>query len=144
MTRRLVTFVEQESMRMQPFARVAEAAGVSKATVRKVFAGLVERLEASAGATREFPRRVGLDECYVDGVACFVITDLDRRRTFEILPKKDALTVARYLIQVPHPERVAVAVIDMWKPYRELVREFLLRAVIVVDKFHVLKKAKTP
>jgi transposase len=141
MTPRLVTFIEQESMRMQPFARVAEAAGVCTATVRSVFADLVERLEASAGAAREFPRRVGLDECYVDGVARFVVTDLDRRRTFEILPKKDALTVARFLIQVPHPERVAVVVIDMWKPYRELVREFLPRAVIVVDKFHVLKKA---
>ena len=141
MTARLVAFIEREAMRMQPFARVAEAAGVSTPTVRDVFAAQVERLEAAAGAARVFPRRFGLDECYVDGVARFVITYLDRRRTFEILPKKDALTVARPLIQVPHPERDAVAVIDMWKPYRELVREFLPRAVIVVDKFHVLRKA---
>jgi transposase len=141
MTRRLVTFIEQESMRMQSFARVAEAAGVSAHTVRGVFADLTLRLEESVGAAREFPRRVGLDECYIDGVARFVITDLDRRRTFEILPKKDALTITRYLIQAPHPERVAVVVIDMWKPYRDLVRRFLPRAVIVVDKFHVLKKA---
>ena len=141
MTRRLVTFIEEESMRMQSFARVAEAAGVSTQTVRNVFAALAIRLESSAGASREFPRRVGFDECYVDGVARFVVTDLDRRRTFEILPKKDGVTVTRYLVQVPRPERVAVVVIDMWKPYRDVARRHFPQAAIVVDKFHVLTKA---
>jgi transposase len=141
MTDRLVTFIEEESMRMQSFARVAEAAGVSAHTVRNVFAALAVRLESSVGAAREFPRRVGFDECYVDGVARFVVTDLDRRRTFEMLPKKDGVTVTRYLVQVPRSERVSVVVIDMWKTYRDIVRRHFPQAAIVVDKFHVLTKA---
>lgn len=110
-------------------------------TVWNIFAALAVRLEATVGAAREFPRRIGVDECYVDGVARFVITDLDRRRTFELLPKKDKLTVSRYLMQLTDPVRVEVVVMDMWRPYRNLVQRFLPQAKVVIDKFHVLRMA---
>ncbi len=139
MTYRLITYIEGEAMKMQSFARVAKAAGVSEQTVRNVFTALGRRLEETR--QKAAPARIGIDECYIDGVARFVITDLDRRRTFEILPKKDKLTIARYLIQFPDPGSVQVVVIDMCRPYRDLVRQFLPSAKIVIDKFHVLRLA---
>jgi transposase len=141
MTERLLNHIERESMKMQSFARVAAETGVSAQTVYNVFTALALRLEEKVRPARQFPRRIGVDECYVDGVARFVITDLDRRRTFELLPKRDKLTLTRYFIQLPHPERVEVVVMDMWKPYRDVMRKFLPDAKIVIDKFHVLQKA---
>lgn len=141
MTERLLSHIERESMKMQPFARVATEAGVSAQTVYNVFTALALRLEETVRPARQFPRRIGVDECYIDGVARFVITDLDRRRTFEILPKRNKLTLTRYFIQIPNPERVEVVVMDMWKPYRDVVRQFLPAARIVIDKFHVLRMA---
>lgn len=144
MTERLISYIERESMEAQPFACVAAETGVSEQTVRDVFTGLGKRLEQERGVALRrgiTPRHMGVDECYIDGVARFVITDLDRRRTFEILPKKDKLTLTHYFIQMPHRERVEAVVMDMWPPYREIVRRFLPGAKIVVDKFHVLRKA---
>jgi transposase len=141
MTERLVAYVGREAMKMQPFAAVADATGVGEQTVRNIFTELGRHLEQTSGPAREFPIRVAVDECYVDGVARFVVTDLDHRRTFEMLPKKDMLTVSRFLIQLPHPERVEVVAMDMCRPYRDLVRRFLPKAKIVVDKFHILRMA---
>jgi transposase len=141
MTERLLEHIEREAMKMQSFARVAAEAGVSAQTVYNVFTALALRLEETFRPARQFPRRIGVDECYVAGVARFVITDLDQRRTFELLPKRNKLTVSRYFIQLPHPERVQVVVMDMWRPYRDVVRQFLPEAKIVIDKFHVLKMA---
>jgi transposase len=141
MTERLLSYIERESMKMQPFSRIAAETGVSAPTVYNVFTALALRLEETFRPARQTPRRIGVDECYVDGVARFVITDLDRRRTFELLPKRNKLTLTRYLIQLPHPERVEVVVMDMWKPYRDVVRRFLPAARIVIDKFHVLRMA---
>ena len=141
MTERLLSHIERESMKMQPFSRVAAETGVSAPTVYNVFTALALRLEETFRPARQTPRRIGVDECYVDGVARFVITDLDRRRTFELLPKRNKLTLTRYFIQLPHPERVEVVVMDMWRPYRDVVRRFLPTARIVIDKFHVLRMA---
>jgi transposase len=140
-TERLVTYVERESMKMQSFARVAAESGLSPTTVGDIFTALAVRLERTTGSAREIPSRIGIDECYVDGIPRFVITDLGQRRTFELLPKKDKLTVSKYFIQLPNPDLVKVLVMDMCKPYRDLVRQFLPQAKIVVDKFHVLRMA---
>ncbi len=141
MTERLISHIERESMKMQSFARVAAEAGLSPQTVYNVFTALALRLEETFRPSRRFPRRIGVDECYIDGVARFIITDLDRRRTFELLPKRNKLTLTRYFIQLHHPERVEVVVMDMWKPYRDVVRQFLPTAKIVIDKFHILRMA---
>lgn len=144
MTKRLISYIERESMKMQPFAQVAADAGVSEQTVRDIFTELGRRLEQNkktALACGSTPRYLGVDECYIDGVARFVIIDLERHRTFELLPKKDKLTVSRYLIQLPQPEQVKAVVMDMCVPYRDVVRRFLPTAKIVIDKFHVLRLA---
>ena len=40
---------------------------------------------------------------------------------------------------LPYHRRIKVVVMDMWRPYRDAVYEVLPGAMIVVDKFHVIK-----
>jgi transposase len=57
------------------------------------------------------------------------------------LPCRKQRPVAIWLDTLPHKERVQLVVIDMWRPYRDLIRTFLPNAAIVVDKFHIVRMA---
>ncbi len=50
-------------------------------------------------------------------------------------------SVIQYLRQLKQPDRIRTVVSDLWQPYREAVQMVLPSAVLVADKFHVLKLA---
>lgn len=50
-------------------------------------------------------------------------------------------TIIRYLSHLPDRVGVEIVTMDMWQPYRDAVRQTLPNAVIVVDKFHVVRMA---
>ncbi len=45
--------------------------------------------------------------------------------------------------QFKQHDQIRTVVIDLWKPYRDAIQQVLPDAVIVCDKFHVLKLATT-
>lgn len=137
-TERLIRYVERESLK-RPFLAVAEEVGLSPNTVRSIFTDFAERC---AGTIRfETPRRLGIDEVYVARTARCILTDLCERRVVELLPKRDIVTVSRYLVQMPDKERVEVVAMDMWRPYHTAVRKMLPRAEVVIDTYHVQRMA---
>ena len=92
----------------------------------------------------KWPEVIGLDEHFFRrhlGVTEFVtmITDLKGRQTFEMIHGKDHESLMRQLEQIPGRENVKVVVIDMSSTYKSFVQKFFPNAVMVADKFHVLR-----
>jgi transposase len=139
-TERLREHLEQECLKPdESFRKIAAKYCVDEKTVRNFFTRLMKRLSRSWRF--EAPRCLGIDEVYVEGVARCIFTDVENRRVLNLLVKRDMLTLRRHLLQIKHPERIRIIVIDMWRPYFEEVFKRFPNAIIVIDKFHVLKMA---
>jgi transposase len=139
-TERLREYVEMESLKTNTtFRTIADKVGIDDKTVRSIFTKLIKRLSRSWRF--EAPRCLGIDEVYIGGVARCVLTDPRNKKLVNILSKRDMLTLRRHLLQIKHPERIEVIVIDMWRPYLEEALKRFPNAVVVIDKYHVLRMA---
>jgi transposase len=135
---------------------IAKACGTSKdlATVsrhHRVSHGFVykicyEQLEVKLREynQKKWPEVVGLDEHFFrrkNGVTEFVsvFTDLKKKKMFEMAYGKDRHSLEEQLQGMSGRENVKVVVIDMSSSYRSFVRKFFPNAMIVADKFHVLR-----
>lgn len=138
MTRRLVAYIERESLR-KTFVDIAEQVGITEGTVRNVFHAYVKRLEKVV--TFKTPRVLGIDELFLVGDPRCILTDIEHRTIVGLLAKRNLEPVYRHLLSMPDRERVEVVTMDMWNPYRTAVRAAFPKAVIVADKKHVLNFA---
>jgi len=138
MTRRLVAWVERSALR-RTFAEVARETGLDERTVRRITADHLRRLEAAH--TFRTPAWLGLDEIHIIGRARGVVADVGERRMVDLLPDRNKPTIANHLRTVLDPSRIEVVTMDMWRPYRDVVRAVCPRAEVVVDKFHVVRMA---
>lgn len=134
-TERLIRYIEIETLK-KPFLTVADEVGLSATTVRNIFTDFAERMTKSVKF--ETPQIMGIDEVYIGRIARCIITDISNHRVIDILPKRDMLTVARYLIQIPEKERIEVICMDMWHPFRTVIHKSLPAKIeIVIDTYHV-------
>ncbi len=135
MTERLVHWIGRQSLDYT-FAAVAEQVGIDEKTVRNVFDEYAAQLKAKH--ERVTPRWMGMDEIYL-GRARGVITNLEDHTLVDMLPDRKKETIIRFLHSLEHQEKITHVAIDMWKPYREAVHEVLPHAIVVVDKYHVIR-----
>lgn len=144
MTTRLVNWLGEHSAR-KTFAQLAEETGVSNMTVKAVFDDHSAKLGAALKI--ETPEFMGIDEIHLIRKPRAVFTNTKGSHpaggclVIEMLANRDKKSVVRYLSGLPDRERIRCVTIDMWRPYRDAVREVLPNAGVVVDKFHVLKMA---
>lgn len=68
-----------------------------------------------------------------------ILTDAKRHKLFDILPSRTQVSLMQYLNDFPNKKDVRFFVTDMNQVYRDLAREYFPNAVIVVDKFHVVR-----
>lgn len=137
-TKRLVEYTGRQALR-KTFATVGEEVGWSCKTVRSIFTDFVELLSKSV--CFETPTCIGIDEVYIGRVARCIITDNINRRVIGLLHKKDMLSLTRYLVQLPHKERIKQVTTDMYRPFYTVVKRVLPHAEIVVDTYHVQRMA---
>ncbi len=89
----------------------------------------------------ESPEYLRIDEINIaSGVRC-CITNISAHAGIEFLPKRTLKALRPYFHAMPSKENVKAVAIDMWRLYRQVVSEFFPSAMVVVDKFHVLKMA---
>lgn len=138
MTKRCADYIAREGVEMT-FSALARQVGVHEKTVRMV---CHEAFAAKMADWKvEAPWMLGMDELMLAGAARAIFVDIGQRRTLDILPCRKQRPVAIWLDTLPHKERVQLVAIDMWRPYRDLIRTFLPNAAIVVDKFHIVRMA---
>ena len=137
-TRRLHEYVEKGSLK-RTFADISSEVGIDEKTVRNIFRDYVQRLATEVKF--DTPRWMGVDEIHIIKKPRAVITNIENNTVVELLPNRKKGMILPYFQGIKDPHTIRYVAIDMWRPYRDAVREVFPHAVIVVDKFHVVKMA---
>ena len=71
-----------------------------------------------------------------------VLVDLETRKPIELLAKRNKETIAEYLMSLGSEilDSIEEVIIDLWIPYKSVIREMLPNAQVVADRFHVMKQ----
>lgn len=140
-TTRLKAYAAEEAL-LKNYKDVARATKLAPRSVRELCAELTARLEAT--------ERPGLsDVISVDGVYYarrerIIITAPKKKIVVEVLPGGKAEEILDDLLErftAEERRKVKVIVIDMSSTLRAVVRSAFPKAKIVIDRFHVFKKA---
>lgn len=137
MTSRLLAWMGKKSIK-NTFVSIAEEIGVTENTVKAVFNDYINELERTVRF--ETPQWMGIDEIYLIKPRG-VITNIQNRTVVEILHNRNKETISKYLNGLHNKESIKYVAMDMWRPYKDAVEEILPNAMIVIDKFHVVKMA---
>lgn len=87
------------------------------------------------------PRVLGIDEHFFtrkDGFAT-TLCDLGKRRVFDVVLGRSERALEAYFNGLIDKDRVRVVSMDLASNYRALVRKHFPRALIVADRFHVIR-----
>jgi transposase len=137
-TVRLISFVGREAMR-RTFVSVADDTGIHERTVRRLFTAEVARMESETKF--ETPRWLGIDEVHLVKRPRCILTNVEKHTVIDLLASRTKDVVSWYLYQLPERDKIELVAMDMWQPYRDAVKENLPQAVIVIDKFHIIRLA---
>jgi transposase len=126
-----------------PRKHVALQEGLSESTVLDIFKKWAK--QAVRQSCRQGVRVLGVDEISLrkgHKQYALVLSDLERRVVIAVLPNRRKDTFEKWLDDLTQEEKRAIKVVsmDMWKPYRQAVRNKLAHAEIVADRFHMMKQ----
>ncbi|MBK9070465.1 MAG: ISL3 family transposase [Myxococcales bacterium] len=84
---------------------------------------------------------LGIDEHFFSRKHGFATTlvDLQTHRVFDVVQGRSEAALRPYLTRLAGKERTAVVLMDLAESYRSLVRQHFPRALIVADRFHVIR-----
>lgn len=137
-TRRFVDRVAKLGLERN-FSEISREYGISEHAVREIFNN---RYQEIIDTTRfEAPAYLGIDELNIAGAARGVVTNLSENSAIEFLPKCINDVFRDYFTKMPGRENVKAVAMDCTKRYKDMVREFFPKAVVVADKFHITRMA---
>ncbi|QBG99172.1 ISL3 family transposase [Xanthomonas oryzae] len=137
LTTRLARWIGQQSLK-RPFLSISDETGIDEKTVRNIFRDYINELEAQVRF--ETPKIMGIDEIHLIKPRC-VISNIGNNTLVDLLPNRNKDSVLKYLAKMDRRDKVQVVAMDMWTPYRDAVETMMPQAVIVIDKFHVVRMA---
>lgn len=139
MTQRLVLYIGRASLSYRPFAEVARETGLDIQTIRHIFLDFSEMLRQRHPLPT--PRVLGIDEAKRAGAVRTVLTNLEERCYFDLLPSHTLKTLRPYFKALPHKHKIEVVAMDLLNVFQMVIAEELPQAVIVADKYHVVRMA---
>ena len=91
--------------------------------------------------SRLAPKVIGIDEHFFTRKQGFATTvcDLSKHKVYDVILGRSETALKRPLSQIHGKERTKVAVIDLSSTYRQIVRQHFPNALIVADRFHVIR-----
>lgn len=113
---------------------------IATATVERWYQDyVVYRVKELEG--RRCPIVLGIDEHFFTRKQGYATTlvDLRNHKVFDVVLGRDEATLGAYLARLPGREKVAVVCMDLSETYRRLVRKYFPNALIVADRFHVIR-----
>jgi len=121
-------------------ARIERSHSVSWATTERwVHQRYAHRV--SHHAERVAPRVLGIDEHFFtrkDGYAT-TFANLGTHKVFDVQLGRSELSLQRFLDELPGKEHTQIVCIDLSETYRAIVKRHFVNAVIVADRFHVIR-----
>lgn len=123
-----------------PGTHLSRTHGVSGSTVERWYQNFVAyRVRELEG--RSCPLVLGIDEHFFtrkDGFATTLV-DLKNHKVFDVVLGRSELSLRAYLRRLKGRDRVLVVVMDLSETYRSIVRKYFPNAMIVADRFHVVR-----
>jgi len=113
---------------------------IGSATVERWYHDYLAK-KVSNFKNRSCPRVIGIDEHYFSrryGYAT-TICDLSRHKVFDLTLGRSQKTLEHYFNKLNGKESVQVVVMDLSDTYRNIVKEHFPNAMIVTDRFHVIR-----
>ncbi|MBF0233680.1 MAG: ISL3 family transposase, partial [Desulfamplus sp.] len=135
---RLVNYIQKESFK-RTFTSIADEIGLLEKTVRDVFSDYIS--EALKGVQFATPRVLGIDEIFIHKKSRLVLTNIEKKTIVEMFNTRVQSQVISYLNSLKDKNHIEVVTMDMWKPYRDAMKEYLPQAKVVIDKFHITRMA---
>lgn len=113
---------------------------IGQATVGRIYAQFTER-KARERMSLDCPTVLGIDEHSLHKKQRFATTfcDLKNRRVFDITPGKSDADLQGFLTRLRGRDKVRLVCIDLSGSYRALIQRWFPRAMIVADRFHVVR-----
>nr|WP_311079555.1 ISL3 family transposase [Paenibacillus polymyxa] len=136
-TKRLLSYIEKQSLK-RTFVSISKDVGLHEKTIRNIFRDYINRLKETHRF--ETPNWLGIDEIHIIKPRC-VLTNIEEHTLLDVLPNRNKETVIECLSRLPNRGQIRYVTMDMWQPYKDAVRAILPKALIIVDKFHVLRMA---
>ena len=119
---------------------IAKDYGISVATVERYYHKMILHKDGHI-QNRMCPRVLGIDEHRFTKKRGFATTfcDLTKRRVFDIATGRDVSKLHEFLCTLQGRNRVRVVCIDMNSSYRNIIRQYFPNALVVSDRFHVIR-----
>jgi len=137
-TRRLIGYIRTHCFR-ETFASIARQVDMDEKTIRHIFDDYAAELNTKIRFVT--PRWLGIDELKIIGSYRAMITNLERRTVFDMLPTRSKADLLPYFTRLPDKDKIEWVAMDMYAVYRQVVHATLPQARIVVDKFHIQRMA---
>ena len=119
---------------------LAKTHSLSASTVERWYHDFVEyRVKELEG--RLCPIIMGIDEHFFsrkDGFATTLV-DLKNHKVFDVVLGRSELSLRAYFKRLKGRERVKVVVMDLSETYRSIIQKYFPNAMIVTDRFHVVR-----
>ena len=113
---------------------------VGSATVERWYQSLIKQ-RVSELSSRTCPQVLGMDEHFFSRKKGYATTlvDLKNHKVFDVVLGRSEASLRGYLKRLPGRENVRVIVMDLSETYRQIARKHFLNALIVADRFHVIR-----
>lgn len=122
------------------YSDASKAFHISNTEVIKIFDSYVDINRI------QLPPILCIDEIHIPMIAYHstyvcVMMDFISSDLIELLPTRFKLDLKRYFDAIPIVERNSVkyVCIDMWEPYRDVIKSRIKTAKIIIDSFHVIE-----
>src|SRR3546814_128654 len=113
---------------------------IGSATVERWYQSYVtQRVSELSG--RSCPQVLGIDEHFFSRKKGYATTlvDLKNHKVFDVVLGRSEASLRGYLRRLPGREKVRVVVMDLSETYRRIARHYFPNALIVADRFHVVR-----
>ena len=121
-------------------SRLRERTGLGSATIERWYHRFLRR-KVSERSGDPCPRVLGIDEHFFTRKDGFATTfcDLQHHRIYDVVRGRSEAALDAYLVRLEGKERVRVVCMDLSSTYRSIVRKHFPNALIVADRFHVIR-----
>lgn len=113
---------------------------IGSATVERWYQSFVKQ-RVSELSGRSCPQVLGIDEHFFSRKRGYATTlvDLKNHKVFDVVLGRSEASLRSYLKRLPGKENVRVIVMDLSETYRRIARQYFPNAMIVADRFHVVR-----
>lgn len=120
--------------------RLSEREGIGDATVERHFEHGLKRYAAERSGA-ECPRILGIDEHFFSRRHGYATTfcDLKNHKIYDVVLGRSEGALEGYFQRLKGKDQVQVVCIDLSATYRAMIRRQFPNAVIVADRFHVIR-----